>query len=99
MNYEFHDFETLVEIPGEGQVRLILSDDLDAAYVPLSPEMTARIAEALEEAPEWLAVARERIREEFPDGEVPELTSVCVLSEPPEPSCFSRQPRVKRAGR
>ena len=25
MNYEFHDFETLVEIPGEGQVRLILS--------------------------------------------------------------------------
>ena len=48
MNYEFHDFETLVEIPGEWQVRLILSDDLDAAYVPLSPEMTARIAEALE---------------------------------------------------
>lgn len=61
--------------------------------------MTARIAETLGEAPEWLALARERIREEFPDGEEPELTSVCVLSEPPEPSCFSRQPRVKRAGR
>ena len=99
MNYEFHDFETLVEIPGEGQVRLILSDDLDAAYAPLSPKMTARIAETLGEAPEWLALARERIREEFPDGEEPELTSVCVLSEPPEPSCFSRQPRVKRVGR
>ena len=32
MSFEFQDFETLVEIPGEGQVRLVLSDDLDAAY-------------------------------------------------------------------
>lgn len=88
MSFEFQDFETLVEIPGEGQVRLILSDDLDAAYAPLSPEMTARIADTLDEAPGWLAVARERIREEFPDGEAPELTSVCVLSEPPEPWRF-----------
>lgn len=47
MSFEFQDFETLVEIPGEGQVR-----------------------------------------EEFPDGEAPELTSVCVLSEPPEPWRF-----------
>jgi len=88
MSFEFQDFETLVEIPGEGQVRLVLSDDLDAAYAPLSPEMTARIADALDKAPGWLAVARERIREEFPDGEAPELTSVCVLSEPPEPWRF-----------
>ena len=60
MSFEFQDFETLVEIPGEGQVRLVLSDDLDAAHAPLSPEMTARIADALDKAPGWLAVAEDR---------------------------------------
>lgn len=39
MSFEFQDFETPLEIPGEGQVRLVLSDDRDAAYAPLSPEM------------------------------------------------------------
>lgn len=79
------NLETKVNL-GDGleKVRLVISDDLDAAYQPLPLEYEKRIIEFLSKVDQWLPMVEERINSEFSAEVGSQLMQVFILSEPAE---------------
>ena len=79
------NFETKVNL-GDGleKVRLVIFDDLEAAYKPLPLEYEKKIIEFLSKVEQWLPRVEERIDSDFSAEVEKQLMQIFILSEPAE---------------
>lgn len=76
------DYQMVINIPEESNpVSLIISDELDAAYEPLSNSFQKKIIEFINKSNVWYPLAHERINKEFSKDIASQLMNIYILSE------------------
>lgn len=76
------DYQMVINIPEESNpVTLIISDELDAAYEPLSNSFQKKIIEFINKSNVWYPLAHERINKEFSKDIASQLMNIYILSE------------------
>lgn len=75
-------YEMIINIPEQDQpVTLSISDDLDAAYKPLSKIFQEKIIDFLNKSSTWYDLGKKKINHEFSKDTPSRLLTIYILSE------------------